>query len=127
MLTQSLFIPMFASGALQFAFEKATLEGKITIGVLVIVSLFSWSVIITKIIQLWRASRASKQFFSAYHETRDPQELQRKGLTFEGAPAYELYFAGQKELEFQLAKFPVVVKGESKISQGGFDSVRVTL
>ena len=118
---------MFASGALQFAFEKATLEGKITIGVLVLVSLFSWSVIITKILQLWRASRTSKQFFDAYHETRDPMELQRKALTFDGAPAYELYVAGQKELQFQLAKHPVLVKGEARITQAGFDSVRVSL
>jgi len=118
---------MFASGALQFAFEKSTLEGKLTIGVLVIVSLFSWSVIITKIIQLWRASRASKKFFAAYHETRDPSDLQRKGEKFDGAPAYELYVAGNEELQFQLAKHPVVVKGESKITQAGFDSVRVSL
>jgi biopolymer transport protein ExbB/TolQ len=118
---------MFASGALQFAFEKATLEGKLTIGVLVIVSLFSWSVIITKIIQLWRASRASKKFFAAYHETRDAQDLHRKGAKFDGAPAYELYVAGNEELQFQLTKHPVVVKGESKITQAGFDSVRVSL
>ncbi|MFO1511712.1 MAG: MotA/TolQ/ExbB proton channel family protein [Verrucomicrobiota bacterium] len=127
MLTQTLFTPMFASGALQFAFEKATTEGKITIGVLIVVSLFSWSVIITKIIQLWRASRASKKFFDAYHETRDPLELQRKGLTFDGAPAYELYEAGQKELQFQLTKHPVIVKSEPKITQASFDSVRVSL
>jgi len=119
--------PLLASGALQFAFEKATTEGKITIGVLVIVSLFSWSVIITKILQLWRAHRASKKFFRAYHETREPLGLDRKGVTFDGAPAYELYVAGQKELQFQLAKHPVVVKGEARITQGGFDSVRVAL
>ena len=77
MLTPFLFTPMFASGALQFAFEKATIEGKITIGVLIIVSLFSWSVIITKILQLWRANRVSKKFFAAYHETRDPLDLHR--------------------------------------------------
>ena len=127
MLTTHLITPMFASGALQFAFEKATLEGKITIGVLIVVSLFSWSVIITKIIQLWRAHRASKKFFDAYLETREPLDLHRKGTTFDGAPAYELYLAGQKELQFQLTKHPVVVKAETKITQGGFDSVRVSL
>jgi biopolymer transport protein TolQ len=118
---------MFASGALQFAFEKATLEGKITIGVLVIVSLFSWSVIITKIIQLVRASRASKRFFAAYHETREPLDLHRKGVKYDGAPAYELYAAGTEELQFQLTRQPVIVKGEAKITQAGFDSVRVAL
>jgi len=126
-MTIILIKPMLASGALQFAFEKATLEGKLTIGALVIVSLFSWSVIITKILQLWRASSVSKKFFAAYHETREPLDLHRKGVPFDGAPAYELYVAGQEELQFQLTKHPVVVKGEAKITQAGFDSVRVAL
>jgi biopolymer transport protein TolQ len=119
--------PMLASGALQFAFEKATTEGKITIGALVIVSLFSWSVIITKTIQLARASRMTRRFFAGYHETRHPLDLDRKGQTFDGAPAYELYGAGVKELKYQLGKNAIVVKGESKISQFGFDAVRVSL
>lgn len=126
-MTTSLITPIFASGALQFAFEKATLEGKITIGALIIVSLFSWSVIITKIIQLWRVSRWSKKFFEAYHETREPLDLKRKGENFDGAPAFELYEAGNKELQYQISKHPVVVKGEAKITQAGFDSVRVSL
>jgi biopolymer transport protein TolQ len=119
--------PMLASGALQFAFEKATIEGKITIGVLVMVSLFSWSVIITKILQLSRAARATKKFFTAYRQGRDPLDLHRKEVNFDGAPAYELYVAGVEELQFQLTKHPVIVKGEAKITQAGFDSVRVAL
>jgi hypothetical protein len=50
--------PILASGALQFAFEKATLEGKITIGALLILSLFSWTIIITKIRQLFIATES---------------------------------------------------------------------
>jgi biopolymer transport protein TolQ len=118
---------MFASGALQFAFEKATIEGKITIGALVVVSLFSWSVIITKIFQLARASRMTRRFFAAYHQTHHPLDLDRRGEDYDGAPAYELYGAGVKELKYQLNKNSVVVKGEGKISQFGFDSVRVAL
>ena len=121
------FTPIFASGALQFAFKNATTEGKVTVGVLALVSLFSWSVIITKVIQLWRATRATKKFFAAYHETHEPLDLHRKQINFDGAPAYELYEAGIKELQFQLAKNPVIVKGEGKITQAGFDLVRVAL
>jgi biopolymer transport protein TolQ len=119
--------PILASGALQFAFEKATIEGKITIGVLVIVSLFSWTVIITKILQLSRAGRATRKFLAAYRETREPLDLHRKEVQFDGAPVYELYVAGVEELQFQLTRHPVIVKGESKITQAGFDSVRVSL
>jgi biopolymer transport protein TolQ len=118
--------PIFAS-ALQFAFEKATTEGKITIAVLILVSLFSWTVIITKILQLSRASRMSKKFFNAYHEIRDPLELHRADRKFVGAPAYELYSAGQEELNYQLENHPVCVRGERKISTAAFDSVRIAL
>lgn len=38
--------PLPASGALQFASDKATMESKITIGALVMLALFSWSVIV---------------------------------------------------------------------------------
>ena len=65
--------PFFASGALRFAFEKATTEGKMTICALVILSVFSWTVIITKARQLYRARKAGKKFFSRL--SRDPRPL----------------------------------------------------
>jgi biopolymer transport protein TolQ len=118
---------MFASGALQFAFEKATTEGKITIGVLMIVSLFSWTVIITKFRQLYRARRTAKKFFAAYRATRDPLELARRGEPFDGAPAYELYIIAAEEVDYQLKHNSVEVHNQKKISAASFDSVRVAL
>jgi hypothetical protein len=41
------FMTIFAN-ALSFAFQKATIEGKVTIGVLAIVSLFSWTEMVNK-------------------------------------------------------------------------------
>ena len=73
-----MFHPMLASIALQFAFEKATTEGKITIGVLAVVSLFSWTVIFTKIRQLYLARKMARKFFTAFRATRDPLEIFRK-------------------------------------------------
>jgi biopolymer transport protein ExbB/TolQ len=146
-----MFSPCFASGALKFAFEKATTEGKITIGVLFLLSVFSWTVIISKARQLYRAIKAGKKFFAAYRETRDPLEIARRGEEFDGAPAYELYYQGAKELEYQLKNNPIHVRQikslmqsteasatgaetdivarqiTTKISAASFDSVRVTL
>ncbi|MDB6015881.1 MAG: MotA/TolQ/ExbB proton channel, partial [Pedosphaera sp.] len=119
--------PMLASGALQFAFQKATTEGKITIGVLVLLSLFSWTVIITKVRQLWRARRATARFNAAYRTTRDPLEIWRKKEEYDGAPANELYYVGAEELSYHLQNNPVNVKGQTRISAAGFDSVRVAL
>jgi len=116
---------MFAS-ALQFAFEKATIEGKLTVAALVLVSLFSWVVIVSKTLQLARASRMSKRFFAAYRATRDPLDLHRSGETFDGAPAQELYSAAVEELDQYLAASPAS-KGERRISASAFESVRVTV
>jgi biopolymer transport protein TolQ len=150
-MTDLMFSPFFASGALRFAFEKATIEGKITIGVLIIVSIFSWTVMITKARQLLRARKMAKKFFTAYRATRDPMEIARRGEQFDGAPAYELYYVGAEETEYHLKNNPVRVErvksvaasgGSSatgaetdllarqittKISQASFDSVRVAL
>lgn len=118
---------LLASGALQFAFEKATLEGKITIGTLIIVSLFSWTVILTKVRQLWIARREGKRFFESYRAERNPLELFRRQESFEGAPAFHLYQAGAEELEFHLKNHAVVVGKESRISSASFDTVKVAL
>jgi biopolymer transport protein ExbB/TolQ len=101
--------PFFASGALQFAFEKATTEGKITIIALLILSLFSWTIILTKLYQLARARKMAKKFFEAYSSTRDPMDIQRKGEHFDGAPAYELYVRGADEVAYHLKNNPVQI------------------
>jgi biopolymer transport protein ExbB/TolQ len=150
-MTNIAFSPFFASGALRFAFEKATTEGKLTICALIVLSVFSWTVIITKSRQLYRARRAGRKFFKAYRETRDPLEIARRGDEFDGAPAYELYYTGAQETEYHLKSNPVQVvrlnnvdaaaaasatgvetdiiarQITTKISAGSFDQVRVSL
>ncbi len=126
-MTTMLIHPMFASGALQFAFEKATIEGKITIGSLFILSMFSWTIIITKFRQLSIARRAAKKFFAAYGATRDPLDIKRKGGNYEGAPAYQLYSRAADELDYHLKHNPVTVKGQRRISTASFEAVKVTL
>jgi biopolymer transport protein TolQ len=118
--------PILAS-ALQFAFDKATPEGKITVAVLVVVSLFSWTVIVSKVLQFARASRVTRQFFAAFRETTDPLELHRQGKSFDGAPAYALYAAAIEELDRYLKKAPVSKEGVNKITPSIFDFVHNTI
>ncbi|MCU0783189.1 MAG: MotA/TolQ/ExbB proton channel family protein [Verrucomicrobia bacterium] len=145
------FEPFFAN-ALQFAFDKATTEGKVTIGLLAIASMISWTVIIQKGRQLYRASKAGKRFFAAFRATRDPLELFKNQADYTGAPAFEIYHAGAEELAYQLKHNPVPVRPKpgarpdnpheateaihtdllaksitTKISSASFDSVRVVL
>jgi biopolymer transport protein ExbB/TolQ len=118
---------MFAAGALQFAFEKATTEGKITIGALFILSLFSWTIILTKIRQLYIARKWARKFFASYNLTRDPLDIRRKGEDFEGAPAFHVYIRGADELDYQLKHNATSVNGKPRISTASFEAVKVTL
>jgi biopolymer transport protein TolQ len=144
--------PMLAANAAVFAIKNATMEGKITVVVLLLLSLFSWTIILSKFRQLLIARAATKKFLAAYNATRDPLDIQRKGEEFDGAPAYQLYIRGADELVYQLKNNPVEVPARSrpapvnlppgvenehtdllakanvtKISLASFDAVRVTL
>ena len=140
------FTPIFAN-AMTFALEKSTIEGKATIGLLAVVSLFSWTVIIKKARQLYLAQKAGKKFFEAYRATRDPLEMFNKKSDFTDAPAFEVYAAGAEELAYHLKNNPVTVRAKAKssgevssghtdhlakstvtkVSGSAFESVRVVL
>ncbi|HEV2453213.1 MAG TPA: MotA/TolQ/ExbB proton channel family protein [Verrucomicrobiae bacterium] len=143
--------PILAINAATYAIQNATTEGKITVLVLLILSLFSWTIIISKVRQLMIARTATKRFMAAYAATRDPLDIQRKGddKAFDGAPAYQLYVRGADELAYHLKNNPVVVNATTpfnadpnvphtntdflakatrvKISMASFDAVKVIL
>jgi biopolymer transport protein TolQ len=108
-MTPAFVHPILASNAATYAIENATTEGKITVIVLLLLSLFSWTVILTKLRQILIARKATRKFMAAYNSTRDPLDIQRKGEEFEGAPAYALYIRGAEELAYQLKHNPVEV------------------
>ena len=120
--------PLFAaSGALQFAIKAATPEGKTTVCFLLVLSLFSWTIIITKLRQLIIARRSAKKLFATYNATRDPLDIKRSGQDFDGAPAYGLYGRGTEELEYQLKSNAITIKGRKRISRASFEAVKLVL
>jgi biopolymer transport protein ExbB/TolQ len=145
------FLANIAPKAIVFASKHLTNEGLYTIIALLFVSIFSWTVIITKARQLIRARKAAKKFFAEYRATRDPLDLFRKQKEFDGAPAYELYRTGAEEVAYHLKNNPVEIVGvkslmggssgpgalaetdmlarsiSTKISRSSFESVQVAL
>jgi biopolymer transport protein ExbB/TolQ len=119
--------PLFAANAAMYAIQNATTEGKATVLALLVLSLFSWTIIIKKSHQLMIARKATRKFLGAYASTRDPLDIQRKGEEYDGAPAFQLYIRGANELAYQLEHNPVTVKGERRISTASFDAVKVAL
>ena len=137
--------PILANAAV-YAIENATTEGKITVIVLLILSLFSWTIIITKFRQLTIARRTTKKFMAAYASTRDPLDIKKRGEEFDGAPAYALYERGAEEVLYHLKNNPVVMRGAvtvqslgegntdhlarantTKISTASYEAVKVVL
>jgi len=102
-------IPLLADNALTYAIKMATPEGKSTMTALLILSLFSWTIIITKARQIAIARKWTKKFLAAYASTRDPLDIKRRDEEFTGAPAYQLYIRGADELEYHLKNNPVSV------------------
>ena len=138
--------PILASNAAVFAIKNATIEGQITVIVLLVLSLFSWTIILTKFRQLIIARGANKKFYAAYATTRDPLDIQRKGDEYDGSPAYQLYIRGADELAYQLKNNPVQVRkavpveaveqtktdevaaaATTKVSVSSFEAIRVIL
>jgi biopolymer transport protein ExbB/TolQ len=141
--------PVLAVSALEFAIKKATPEGKTTMSALLVLSLFSWTIIITKARQLGIARRSAKKFFAAYNSTRDPLDIKRAGQEFEGAPSYQVYIRAADEVEYHLKNNPVQVEAgrvvpsdpsvgagntdhlararTTKISMASFDAVKVVM
>jgi len=124
--------PLLANAAV-YAIENATDEGKTTCIVLVLLSLFSWTIIISKIRQLHIARKVTKRFNAVYAATRDPLDIKKRGEEFDGAPAYALYERGAEEVLYHLKNNPVEVKGAganggvTKISNASFEAVKVIL
>jgi len=103
--------PYFAVGphAITFAYKHLTPEGFFTICALLVVSVFSWTVIISKARQLIKARKSTKKFYEAYRATRDPLQIFRKKEEFDGSPAYELYITGAEEIDYHLKNNPVEI------------------
>jgi len=93
--------------ALKFAIGQATPESKTTMMALLVLSLFSWTIIITKARQIAIARKWTKKFLAAYASTRDPLDIKRKNEDYAGAPTYQLYVRGADELEYHLKNNPV--------------------
>lgn len=94
-------LPLAESG-LVYAFFNSTFEGKAVLIVLFLGSIFSWSVMVTKIRYLTFARRQTDRFSSLFHRDRTPLRIYEQGVRFEGSPLYEIYKAGAAELCFQM-------------------------
>lgn len=93
---------IIAAGGLLFAFEHSTVAGKMVLLFLAIGSIFSWSIMITKLRVIQFAKKQNTRFRAAFRQDRQPLRLFEKNARFAGSPNFNVYRAGCQELTFQL-------------------------
>jgi biopolymer transport protein ExbB/TolQ len=93
---------IIAAGGLLFAFEHSTIAGKMVLLFLAIGSIFSWSIMITKLRVIQFAKKQNVRFRAAFRQDRQPLRLFEKNARFAGSPNFNVYRAGCQELTFQM-------------------------
>src|SRR3982750_2566365 len=99
---------ILATGGLVFSFEHATVAGKLILLFLAIGSIFSWSIMLTKLRVIRFARKQNTRFLSAFRQDRQPLRLFEKNARFTGSPVFNVYRAGCEEMAFQLLGSPEV-------------------
>jgi biopolymer transport protein ExbB/TolQ len=99
---------ILATGGLVFAFDHATVAGKLILLLLAIGSIFSWSIMLTKLRVIRYARKQNSRFLAAFRQDRQPLRLFEKNARFTGSPVFNVYRAGCQEMAFQLLGSPEV-------------------
>ena len=99
---------ILASGGLVFALQNSTFPGKAVLISLFIGSIFSWSVMITKMRVVLFAKKQARGFLELFRADRQPLRLYQSQARYDGTPIFSVYKAGCKELTFHLLGSPEV-------------------
>src|SRR4026208_2548177 len=89
-------------GGLLFAFDHATIAGKLVLSLLAVVSIFSWSIMITKLRVIRFARKQNACFLAAFRQDRQPLRLFEKHARFPGSPVFNVYRAGGEAMSLHL-------------------------
>src|SRR5204863_7443731 len=93
---------------LLFAFDHATIAGKLVLSLLAIASIFVWSIMITKLRVIRFARRQNARFIASFRKDRQPLRLFEKNARLPGSPLFNVYRAGCQVMAFHLLGSPEV-------------------
>lgn len=87
-----------------FVWDQARPEGKAIIVLLVLCSIFAWSVMASKAMQMRRASRWNRLFDQEFREQKELLSIFKRKIQVDGCPLYTVYQSGCFELELGLRR-----------------------
>ena len=87
---------------LSFIWGKSTLEGKIIIGFLLVFSIFSWSVMVAKAVQMRRAKKLNLLFENEFRTQKNALDVYDRRVNVEDCPMFVVYQEACKETDVRL-------------------------
>lgn len=93
---------MFAATNIAYAWTEATIEGKIIIIILIFFSMFAWSIMAAKALQIRRAKRLNTYFDSEFRLQKSFLTIYDRQIHVEGCPLYAVYQQSGVDLDRML-------------------------
>ena len=81
-----------------YVWSEARPEGKAIIIVLVVFSIFAWSVMAAKTMQIRRAKKLNRLFDAEFRQQKKLTDIFKRNIHVDGCPLYTIYDAGNTEL-----------------------------
>lgn len=87
---------------LDFIWDKATPEAKVIIFLLVVFSIFSWSIMVAKAVQMRRAKKLNRLFDNEFRKQANVLEVYDRRVNVDDCPLFVVYQEGCKEVDTRL-------------------------
>jgi biopolymer transport protein ExbB/TolQ len=117
----------FAESELWRIWITATPEGKAIIIVLIIFSIFAWSVMVAKALQMRRANKLNRLFEAEFRTQKHVLDIYDRRVQVPDCPLFMVYQEGCRELDVRLKGQAGGDKRRSNISLKGMEHVKRTL
>jgi len=111
---------------LLYIWRMATPEAKVIIVLLVFFSIFAWSVMASKAVQMRRAKKLNRLFDAEFRAQNQVMAIYDRRVQAEGCPLFAVYQAGCMELDSRL-KTPTGVGRRQYVSLKAMEHVKRTL
>lgn len=112
-----------ASLNLSYVWQSSTIEGKAIIIVLLLFSIFAWSIMATKAVEMRRARTLNELFDEEFREQKTVFAIHDRKVEVEGCPTFSVYGAGCEELAERVQQGPGLPR-RSRISLKAMEHVK---
>ncbi len=95
---------LLADNQLQYIWGNAPVEGRAILFTLMVFSIFAWTVMVTKALQMRRALKLNRLFESEFRSQQKVLTIFEKKVQVDGCPLFSVYQEGATELQTRLRK-----------------------